>query len=69
MIRVYGDMQSTNCNRIRLLQSQFFEQYSHEPYIGTACHINKYLGLPKEREAEYQGKQAEALLQPTPESS
>lgn len=44
--------------RARILQWQFFEQYSHEPYIATARYINKYLGLPKEREAEYQGKQA-----------
>lgn len=44
--------------RARVLQWQFFEQYSHEPFIATARYINKYLGLPKEREAEYHGKQA-----------
>jgi glutathione S-transferase len=44
--------------RARVLQWQFFEQYSHEPYIATARFINKYLGLPKEREAEYHAKQA-----------
>lgn len=44
--------------RAKVLQWQFFEQYSHEPYIATARYINKYLGLPKEREAEYRGKQA-----------
>lgn len=44
--------------RAKVLQWQFFEQYSHEPYIATARYINKYLGLPKEREAEYYGKQA-----------
>jgi len=44
--------------RAQVLQWQFFEQYSHEPYIATARYINKYLGLPKEREAEYHGKQA-----------
>ena len=43
--------------RAKVLQWQFFEQYSHEPYIATARYINKYLGLPKEREAEYHGKQ------------
>lgn len=43
--------------RAQVLQWQFFEQYSHEPYIATARYINKYLGLPKEREAEYHGKQ------------
>ena len=40
-----------------MLQWQFFEQYSHEPFIATARYINKYLGLPKEREAEYHAKQ------------
>ena len=44
--------------RAQVLQWQFFEQYSHEPYIATARYINKYLGLPKEREAEYHAKQA-----------
>jgi glutathione S-transferase len=43
--------------RALVLQWQFFEQYSHEPYIATARFIRKYLGLPKEREAEYQAKQ------------
>ena len=41
----------------KVLQWQFFEQYSHEPYIATARYINKYLGLPKEREGEYHSKQ------------
>ena len=44
--------------RAKVLQWQFFEQYSHEPYIATARYINKYLGLPKERQDEYHGKQA-----------
>lgn len=44
--------------KAKVLQWQFFEQYSHEPYIATARYINKYLGLPKEREAEYHAKQA-----------
>ena len=44
-------------DRALVLQWQFFEQYSHEPFIATARYINKYLGLPKEREAEYHGKQ------------
>lgn len=43
--------------RAKVLQWQFFEQYSHEPYIATARYINKYLGLPQDREAEYHGKQ------------
>jgi glutathione S-transferase len=44
--------------RARVLQWQFFEQYSHEPYIAVARYINKYLGLPEERLAEYRSKQA-----------
>lgn len=38
-------------------QWQFFEQYSHEPYIAVARFIAKYLGLPKARLAEYEAKQ------------
>ncbi|MDO6566774.1 glutathione S-transferase family protein [Alteromonas sp. 1_MG-2023] len=41
-----------------LLQWQFFEQYSHEPYIAVARYINLYLGLPEDRVAEYEAKQA-----------
>jgi glutathione S-transferase len=44
--------------RAQVLQWQFFEQYSHEPYIATARYINKYLGLPQERRSEYEAKQA-----------
>lgn len=43
--------------RAQVLKWQFFEQYSHEPFIATARYINKYLGLPQERLAEYEGKQ------------
>jgi glutathione S-transferase len=39
-------------------QWQFFEQYSHEPYIAVARFIAKYLGLPEDRLAEYESKQA-----------
>ena len=42
----------------QVLQWQFFEQYSHEPYIAVARYINKFLGLPQAREAEYHAKQA-----------
>lgn len=42
----------------RVQQWQFFEQYSHEPYIAVARFINKYLGLPSERADEYASKQA-----------
>ncbi|ALM92541.1 MULTISPECIES: glutathione S-transferase family protein [Alteromonas] len=41
-----------------LLQWQFFEQYSHEPYIAVARYINLYLGLPEDKKAEYEAKQA-----------
>ncbi|MGM0785250.1 MAG: glutathione S-transferase family protein [Pseudomonadota bacterium] len=42
----------------RVLQWQFFEQYSHEPFIAVARFINKYLGLPEDRIDEYASKQA-----------
>lgn len=43
----------------RILQWQFFEQYSHEPFIAVARFINKYLGLPEEKADEYASKQAD----------
>lgn len=43
--------------RAKVLEWQFFEQYSHEPYIAVARFINKFLGLPEERRAEYLSKQ------------
>ncbi|MDB5981208.1 MAG: glutathione S-transferase family protein [Pseudomonas sp.] len=39
--------------RTQVLQWQFFEQYSHEPYIAVARFIQFYLGLPEERMKEY----------------
>jgi glutathione S-transferase len=44
--------------RALVLQWQFFEQYSHEPYIATARFIVRYLGVPESRRAEYEAKQA-----------
>ena len=44
--------------RAKVLEWQFFEQYSHEPYIAVARYIAKYLGLPEDRHAEYHAKQA-----------
>ena len=41
----------------KVQQWQFFEQYSHEPYIAVARFINKYLGLPDDKKAEYEAKQ------------
>ncbi|MCY1441834.1 hypothetical protein D9M68_464750 [compost metagenome] len=37
-----------------MLQWQFFEQYSHEPYVAVARFIQFYLGMPEERRAEYE---------------
>lgn len=48
---------NSGLERARVLQWQFFEQYSHEPFIAVARYINKYLGLPEERKAEYESKQ------------
>lgn len=41
--------------RARVLQWQFFEQYSHEPYIAVARFIKLFLGLPADRQAQYEG--------------
>jgi len=49
---------STRVLRARVLQWQSFEQYSHEPYIAVARYIEKYLGLPEARRAEYEAKRA-----------
>jgi glutathione S-transferase len=38
-------------------QWQFFEQYSHEPFVAVARFIAKYLGLPETRRADYESKQ------------
>lgn len=37
-------------------QWQFFEQYSHEPYIAVARFIAKYLGMPENKKAEFDSK-------------
>ncbi len=47
-----------NYAHAKVLQWQFFEQYSHEPYIAVARYIGKYLGLPESRRAEYESKRA-----------
>ncbi|GBL06164.1 glutathione S-transferase family protein [Glaciecola sp. KUL10] len=41
----------------KVQQWQFFEQYSHEPYIAVARYIEKYLGLPEDRLEDYKSKQ------------
>ena len=37
----------------QVLQWQFFEQYSHEPYIAVARFIQLYQGMPEARRDEY----------------
>jgi glutathione S-transferase len=43
--------------RARVLQWQFFEQYSHEPYVAVARYIARYLGMPESRRQDYLSKQ------------
>jgi glutathione S-transferase len=43
--------------RTQVLQWQFFEQYSHEPFLAVARFIKVYLGLPDDRLEEYAAKQ------------
>ncbi len=45
----------------KVFQWQFFEQYSHEPYIAVARFIAKFQGMPESRKAEYASKQAGGL--------
>jgi len=45
-----------NFFRSQILQWQFFEQYSHEPYVAVARFIKLYLGLPAERKEEFESK-------------
>lgn len=42
----------------RVLEWQFFEQYSHEPTIAVRRYIQKFLKLPADRRAEYDAKEA-----------
>ncbi|MFC5696278.1 glutathione S-transferase family protein [Pseudomonas sp. GCM10022186] len=37
----------------QVLQWQFFEQYSHEPYVAVARFIQLYQGMPEDRLEEY----------------
>ena len=43
--------------RAQVLQWQFFEQYSHEPYIAVARFIAMYLGMPEDRREEFESRQ------------
>ena len=40
----------------RILEWQFFEQYSHEPSIAVARFIKVYQNMPENRKAEYQAR-------------
>ena len=40
----------------RVLEWQFFEQYSHEPSVAVARFIKLYQGMPENRKDEYQAK-------------
>ncbi len=40
----------------RVLEWQFFEQYTHEPSVAVARFIMLYQGLPEDRRQEYQAK-------------
>ncbi|VUD59291.1 Disulfide-bond oxidoreductase YfcG [Thalassocella blandensis] len=40
----------------KVQQWQFFEQYSHEPFIAVARFINKFQGMPESRRDEYLSK-------------
>lgn len=44
--------------RAQVLQWQFYEQYSHEPCIAVARYIQRYLGMPEHRRADYDSAQA-----------
>lgn len=39
--------------RTQVLQWQFFEQYSHEPYVAVARFIQLYQGMPEARREEH----------------
>lgn len=40
----------------RVLQWQYFEQYSHEPNIAVARFIKHYLNMPEARQTEFESK-------------
>jgi len=43
-------------SQTRVLEWQFFEQYSHEPTIAVARFIRVYQGMPDDRKDEYETK-------------
>ena len=44
-------------DRARVQEWQFYEQYNHEPTIAVRRYIKKFLGLPVERQAEFDSKE------------
>lgn len=44
--------------KAKVLEWLFFEQYSHEPFIAVRRFISKYQGMPADRQAEYDNKEA-----------
>lgn len=44
--------------RATVLQWMFFEQYSHEPFIGTSRFVMRYLGSPADRQDELESRRA-----------
>ena len=48
---------ATSLGKARVLEWQFFEQYNHEPTIAVRRYIEKFLGLPADRKAEYDSKE------------
>jgi len=45
-------------DKIKVLQWQFFEQYSHEPFIAVARSMVKFHGLSDDMKEEYEAKKA-----------
>lgn len=43
-------------SQAQVLQWQFFEQYSHEPYIATSRYIVRYLNSPPDRQADLESR-------------
>jgi len=50
-------MPTDSLDRFRVQEWQFYEQYNHEPTIAVRRFINKFLGMPSERQAEYDSKE------------
>ena len=45
-------------SQARVLEWQFFEQYSHEPTIAVRRYIKKFIGMPEDRREEFNLKEA-----------